>query len=329
MRRRRMIGRGIGLAAAAGLVLAVALGVPTGRTAAAAMLEAALAALEGVAAVHVTTMIDDGEGTPSLFAGELWAVRDRGTRFEDEHSVAVYDAQAGRRSLLDRATGTVEVTSVQDPMMLRVLLERADATRNVTALHAIALRDEGAVTERRIRRDGRRLLQLEGLDGRGREIVVVLDPDTQRMVQTMAWTVPTGDAPARRIITSFTYPDPASLDSTLFDTVPAEATRVVEPDEIAQARMQCMVMLRDLATMVVTYADEHGVLPKSLDDLAPYADRPMERYAACDVPGGEPAAIVSRLAELEAAMSSKDVLFECRFADSLIRAFGDGHVEVH
>ncbi len=138
-----------------------------------------------------------------------------------------------------------------------------------------------------------------------------------------------------RVVSTFSYPDPASIDASEFAVVPEEAVRVVEPSALVQARTQCMVTLRDLAAMAVAYADAHdGTLPRAVEDLAPYADRPIADCLQCAVPGrDEPALIESRLAELAgdaaAAFDSRTVLFECRFGDMVLRAFGDGHVEAH
>jgi hypothetical protein len=335
MQRTRRYGRGAGLVATVGIVAATVWLFPgTSRVAGAALFDEILRTLDAITAVHVTMHTDGGPGTAASAPSELWVVRDLGSRFEHEGWAEIYSVVAGEKSWFDRGTSRVEVVSLKDRLMVRELLRRAQAEENVQVLAALARKDAGAVRDEIIEiDDGTPVRRLAGTDVRGRSLLVEIDPNSWRVLRTEAWTVASDAHPAVRVVTTYDYPDPDDVDPALFDPVPSEAREVVRVDAMGQARMQAMTDLRSLAAMVMQYARDHqGRLPTGVEQLAPYAERPLADYLSSAVPGrAERARVVSHLDRLP-ARSDRDldagtVLFECAFPDGTVLSFGDGHVE--
>jgi hypothetical protein len=335
MQRKRRYGRGAGLVAASGLIVALVWLFPgSTRVAGAAIFEEILGALDGIAAVHVTMRTDEGPRTVASAPSELWVVRDLGSRFEEDGRAEIYSVVRGQKSWFDRGRGRVEVVTLEDRLMVRELLRRARAEENVHVLAALAAREAGAVRDELVELDdGTVVRRLAGADERGRPLLVEIDPDTWRVLRTEAWTVESDAHPSVRVVTQYDYPDPDGLDPALFDPVPREARDVVRVMATAQARMQAMTDLRDLAMMVMLYARDHdGLLPAGVRDLEPYGEGPLADPLSCAVPGrAERARVISHLHRLpvrrDRDLDPGTVLFECRLPDGTVLCFGDGHVE--
>lgn len=300
---------------------------------AAPMLDAALATLDEIDALSMTTTVDHGPDTEAIQTLEYWNVTGLGSRLEyvDQGYVEIYDEQDRRQATFDPAGDVLTLASIDDRMMRRELLSRADVDSNLTVLRALTLIDSGAVTIEPVEQDGRRRHRLRGIDESGHEIVADIDWEFGRVMQTATWT-DTGDDLVRVVVT-FDYPHPADVDPALFDPLSIDAQQVVQLDAHEEAVRQCMVNLRGLVIMTAAYSDEHdGRLPRSVRQLRPYAERPLEWYLTYHVPGVRQASSVEAHLDQDGArffdLDPAVILFEGTFGTQRIAGFADGHVEV-
>lgn len=340
-----MMRRGIGMAAAAGLLIAGATWLLSGpgMPAHASVLDAARAAFDEVRAIRVATWFDSGPGTERSAPDVVLIDAERGARSVCAGRIDLYDARAGERSWFDVASGVVEVVVIDEEVPLRRLLGWGRAEENLEALRVLALRDEGRVTQEVVERDGVLVRRLVGTDEHDRPIEAEIDLASGRVRRTASWTIgdPRAGVPPVRVVREFSYPDPRTLDDALFAAIPPEAREVRRVEGIAQARMQKMHDLRTLAMAVQLYAMHHAdQLPRRVDDLVEYLDpaRPLEVMLRAAVPGRDEAlrvesALAGFVAEgitTVAGLDPQAVLFRLAFPDgSRLEAYVDGHVETH
>jgi len=337
----------VALLAAAMLVLTtlawLAMNGRDGRSDAASRLGAAIDAIDSIATLHVRGAVDRGSpDQPSEFfpAWEFWSVEDVGSRYECGGIAQIYDADQFMVSMIDLTGSRAQVARVEDRMIRTEMLARASAWENVVALRAMALRDDGLVDEQLVTEEGRLIRRLSGVDESGRDIQVDLDPDLDLVLRTEAWMAASASADGsvqswERAVTEYEYPEASTFDLALFAPVPAGIGEVVTVTGSEVAKRQLAMDLRKLGMMVQMYAQEHDdAAPRTMADLAPYADRPIEEYEIfvhAELSSAIP--VISRLGELPAKLSevsnwAATVIFECTLGDTTVRCFVDGHVEM-
>lgn len=336
--RQRILFRGVsGLAVAAGLALALIWfwpGSPAVSNASAEVLRAALAKFDEIQAVHVVREIDDGPGTATRDRADFWIVRDAGYRTESAGRVEIYNVAEQKHYVHDMAQNTLAVTRYRDPAPLSALLQRCRAESRVEHLHELALHSAQRVLDEEIKHDKLTFRRLVSNDTQGRPLVVEIDSATQRVLRSEEWTLGVPEQPPVRQVFRFEYPEPAQFDPALFAPPHAPDAKIISGGVLTEARMQSMINLRHLGMMAVTYAQAHeGRLPKTLEELAPYAPNgDLAAVTAMKLPGNEGTVRVKyRIAELGIErMEQLDpaaALFEYELPEGTARCFGDTHVE--
>jgi prepilin-type processing-associated H-X9-DG protein len=311
----------LGGALAASLGLWVLVSTFTATPAAAALREA-LAALEQIDGVHIQTWVDRGPGTPRQSLDDLWAVRALGWRAESEGRVSIGNLADAREYELEAGAARVRALALRDPGIVSEFLRRGRVADNVEALRAAASQDQAAWQEERATADGRAIRRVRGHDRRGRPIVAELDARTPRVLRTESW-IDDGQT-ALRVVTTFEYPAPASVDPALFAAPPGREV-IAETDQESTIR-QCTVNLRSVCAAVLWMAERSGgALPDTLDGVT--ADPDFDP-AALSCPAGIPY-VYYGAGRIDRELPPGFVLLECRsHSGKVVRAFADGHVEV-
>lgn len=332
--RRRLLTGGGGLAAAAVVVLVILYALPASPVASAAAARAMRAALDEltqVRAVRLELLVDGAEGL--VHPGPQVALIDAelGMRLEGDEGVVVYSARRMVQFEYRRADNRVREIRYSDPIDLQEELRRIRPDQNVEMLRAVALQARRPFTDELIDEGELRVRRIRTTDDAGRPIVVELDPQSQRVLRTEAWTIATEAGPGARIRTRYEYPD--GFDAALFESpAPADAARETASMTSA-ARTECLVHVRNLCMMVHLYAQEHErQLPRSFEDLRRYAQKPDE-CAVCPNSAGAPLTVRHHFAELGERsvndLTATTALFTVDLEDGRIVGYGDGHAEFH
>lgn len=324
-----------GLAAAAAITLAVLALWPGGsgiRAASAEALSAAMQSLDRVDAVRVTSTVDAGPGTP---AQPLWtgiALRDVGFRLSGEGSVQIYNHQERRQYTIEGES--MRVVELRDATSLGQLLEHFSANQRLQYLRETALRRGATLSDEQVVIDGLAVRRFSAPDENGRPVSLDIDMQTQRLRHCDTWTMDTPDQPAIRQRWDFEYPEPSSIDLSLFAAPNAEGRTVTrEP----AGRAQCMVNMRNLAMAIQVYATEHeDQLAPGLSDLKRYLPHEdLTELLSCRNDSGELVRIkyhgpdqqpAATLAGLDMPTT---ILFECELGSGKAVGYVDGHVEYH
>lgn len=334
MRRRIRNGAG-GLAVAAALVLAFLWGWPGvsgDSTASAAVLQAALSALDEIEAAHWIVTWDSGPGTEVERTAEYWVVRDLGSRMQTDQHTSVYSVKQGKAWSYSKKNHRITDRPQRDLVGVRRYLQQFELDRNLELLRLQSVEEGANVRDERIERDGRKLRRFSGIDKNGRSIVVELDPAARRIVMTESWTFVTAERTPTRIAIRLDYPTADSL-SGLFVIPQVEGAEVRSTPDRQSAGLQCQINLRNLYALIVQYQEQHdGLLPQSLEKLAPYApDEDVAPLCKCRLPDSDEVAAVAYRAKALGVTRYEElnhtvVILECPFPGGSYQAYGDGHV---
>jgi len=343
--RHRILAGGGGIAAAAAVLLAILYAWPGGAggmNAAALAVQNALDQLGDFDTVRITSSWDTGPGTPVQTSLELLVSRALGFRTDYAHGgnldggpgVSGYSARRQVRWEHAADENVIRETSYRDPILLDTLFKRCRIDQNVEALRVMAQNTSAEFKDDEVLEDGRRVRRISARDHNRRPLVVVIDPATSRLLRSEAWTDEPAGGQCLRGVVRFEYPAPERIDPNLFEPPQIDSAKRVQTPVDSAARVQCMVNVRSLCTMVQLYASEHdGALPRTLEEMTRYApDGDLSRCTTCDNPNGDPFPIAFRLPELNLQhvnqLTPEMVLFECVLPDAVIRGFGDSHAEV-
>lgn len=334
--RRRPLLTYTALPALTALVSLICVGLPIIRSrselASAALLGAAISDLGRVSAVHVSTHIDDGPGSPVKESWETWSVRDLGHRTEDEHLLSIYNIPKAEMYVLDRTTNTMTTTKLDESGLTLEFLRRGlpEESVLVVCMHQ-AESNSRTITDELVDEADRTLRRITAIDDRGHPIQVNIDPRTNLVTQTESWTFPLESSPSVRVVTTFDYPAFEAIDRTLFE-LPAQqgvVTQETAPDQ--RAMMQCLFNLQDTFAALTSYSAAHGgELPADLDPALRDWEGFRESMLYCPLssPGAEHRYLWDTR-ELKAPFDELDsdaVLMQCkRHPGGTIELYGDGH----
>jgi len=265
----------------------------------------------------------------------ITSARNLGYRIEDGGRVEVYDAVAHQHYRYIEATGALEVSAMNDPVIIGQMLKGTRLDENIEALQVLSRENDDGVLREQIEIDGRPAFRVTGCDANGDSIIVEFDAETNRLLRTESSLVDETGAGAGRVVVRYEYPEIGELDTGLFGPPADPATAIAGPARPTFDVRQGMINARNLTMMIVMYQSEHeGLLPSSLDQLERYAPPGGLAPVVYWTPGGASQAVRAvYLFEGQDGipyemLAPTDRLVEFRFDGGIVAGFADGHSEL-
>lgn len=297
-------------------------------------LQSAFDATKAAPAIHITTEIDKGEGTPVTESWDVWAAAGLGYRANHPSQTEVFDEQKKRLCRMGPRGMSGEILYGYETCMSSEFLRRGRQEESIEYLIAQEKCGNPSFQKQEIDVNGTIIHKITCNDELSRPIAVEFDPLSRHILRTESWIRPNKESgiESTRIVTRYEYPQIGKLDPKLFEIPepnPRTGIKVVNPDETAM--QACLSNLRDVVGLMMKYEEHHQEgLPSDLEKAIRSEEGFRESMLHCPLMPAN--GKLQYASELKPGTKSfveipfDTVIFECRnHKGRVVQVYGGGH----